>query len=87
VTRYVFGEIWARDEVPRKLRCIITLSMLVALNRQPQIKNLMRAALRSGASREEIREVTLQAAIYCGVPTAVDTTRLAMEVFDELDKA
>lgn len=82
-TRYVFGEVWTREEIPRKLRCLITLSFLVALGRQPQIKNLTRAALKLGATKDEIREVMLQAAIYCGVPAAIDGTRLAMEVFTE----
>jgi 4-carboxymuconolactone decarboxylase len=86
ITRYAWGEIWARPGLPRETRSLLTLAMLVALNRSEELRMHLRAALRNGVAREEIKEVLLQAAIYCGVPAANTAFHLAMEVFKEVDQ-
>jgi 4-carboxymuconolactone decarboxylase len=83
VTQYCWGEIWGRPGLDRRTRSIINLAMLTALNRPHEIKLHVRGALRNGVSKEEIREVFLQTAIYCGVPAALDSFRAAKEVFKE----
>lgn len=85
ITRYAWGEIWSRPGLPRHTRCLITLALMVALNRTNELKMYVRAALNVGVKREEIQEVLLQTAIYCGVPAANSAFRLADEVFAELD--
>jgi 3-oxoadipate enol-lactonase/4-carboxymuconolactone decarboxylase len=70
ITRYAWGEIWARPELDRRTRSAITLMALIALNRKRELEMHIRAALRNGLTREEIREVLLHSAIYCGVPAA-----------------
>ena len=85
ITRYAWGEIWSRPGLPRHTRCLITLALMVALNRTNELKMYVRAALHVGVKREEIQEVFLQTAIYCGVPAANSAFRLADEVFAELD--
>jgi 4-carboxymuconolactone decarboxylase len=85
ITRYAWGEIWSRSGLPRQTRSLLTLSMLVALNRGDELRMHLRAALRNGVSREEIKETLLQTAIYCGVPAANTAFHLAAEVFSELD--
>lgn len=84
VTRYCFGEIWARDQLPRDLRSMLTIAMLVALGRPHEVQVHVRGAVANGVSKEQIREVLLHAAIYCGVPAAVDGFRNATAVLDEL---
>ena len=83
VTEYCWGEIWGRDTLDRKTRSIINLAMLTALNRPHEIALHVRGAINNGLTQEEIREVFLQAAIYCGVPAAIDSFRVAQAVFDE----
>jgi 4-carboxymuconolactone decarboxylase len=73
-------------ELPRKTRSMLNLAMLSALNRPHEFKMHLRGALTNGVSREEIREILLQVAIYCGVPAAVDAFRSAREVFAEIDQ-
>jgi 4-carboxymuconolactone decarboxylase len=80
ITRYAWGEIWARPGLPRQTRSLVTLAMLVALNRGDELRLHIRAALRNGVSVEEIREVFLQCAIYCGVPAANEAFHLAEDV-------
>jgi len=80
ITRYAWGEIWTRPGLPRQTRSLITLAMLVALNRNDEFKLHVRAALNNGVKSEEIREVLLQAAIYCGVPAANSAFHIAQEV-------
>src|SRR5271170_1975515 len=70
ITRYAWGEIWSRPELPRTTRSLITLAMMVALNREEEFKMHVRAAFRNGVTQEELREVLLQSAIYCGLPAA-----------------
>jgi 4-carboxymuconolactone decarboxylase len=84
LNQYCFGEIWGRPGLDRKTRSIVTLSMLTGLNRPNQIRLHVKAAITNGVSKEEIKELFLQAAIYCGVPAAVDSFRIAREVFKEM---
>ena len=84
VNQYCFGEIWGRPGLDRKTRSIITLSMLTGLNRPNQIRAHVRGAITNGVSKKEIQELFLQAAIYCGVPAAVESFRIAKEVFQEM---
>ena len=86
ITRYAWGEIWTRPGLPRKTRSLITITMLVALNRGDELKMHIRAALHNGVTREELREVLLQTAIYCGVPAANTAFHLAEEVLSEAEE-
>src|SRR5215813_2051792 len=70
ITRYAWGEIWSRPGLPRQTRSMITLAMMVALNRNDEFRMHVRAAVRNGVTPDEIKEVLLQTAIYCGVPAA-----------------
>ena len=81
ITRYAWGEIWTRPGLPKQTRSMITLAMIVALNRPDELRMHLLAALNNGVTREEIREVLLQTAIYCGVPAANSAFHLAQEVF------
>jgi 4-carboxymuconolactone decarboxylase len=83
VTQYCWDEIWNRPGLDRRTRSLLNLAMLTALNRPHELKLHVRGALNNGVTREEIREVFLQAAIYCGVPAAIDSFRTAREVFDQ----
>ena len=84
VTRYCWGEIWTRPTFDRRTRSLVNLAMLTALNRPHEVKLHIRGAINNGLSKDEIREVFLQAAIYCGVPAAIDSFRIAREVFEEM---
>ena len=79
VTEYCWGAIWGRDDLPRKTRSLLNIAMLTALNRPHELKAHVTGALRNSATVEEIRGVLLQAAIYCGVPAALDSFRVASE--------
>lgn len=81
VTEYCWGAVWTRPGLPRKTRSLLNIGMLVALNRPHELKLHLRGAQRNGCTQAEIMEVLLQAAIYCGVPAAVDSFRIAREVF------
>lgn len=83
-TQYAWGDIWNRPGLDRKTRSLLNLAMLTALNRPHELRLHLRGALSNGATKEEIREVFLQAAIYCGVPASMDSFRTAREVFKEL---
>jgi 4-carboxymuconolactone decarboxylase len=83
-TEYCWGTIWSRPGLDRKTRSIINLAMLTALNRPHEIKLHVRAALNNGLTKQEISEIFLQTAIYCGVPAAIDSFRIAREVFKEV---
>ncbi len=80
ITRYAWGEVWSRPGLPRQTRSMITLAMMVALNRGEEFRTHVRAALSNGVTREEIKEVLLQTAIYCGVPAANAAFHAAEEV-------
>ncbi len=87
VTEYCWGAVWGREELPKKTRSMLNLAMISTLNRPHELKMHVKGAIRNGVSREEIREVFLQVAIYAGVPAAVDSFRIAREAFAELDAA
>jgi 4-carboxymuconolactone decarboxylase len=87
VTEYCWGAVWGREELPKKTRSLLNLAMISALNRPHELKLHVAGALRNGVTRDEIREVFLQVAIYCGVPAAIDSFRVAREVFNEMEKA
>src|SRR3546814_3882492 len=84
VTRYCWGDIWNRPGLDRKTRSLLNLAMLTALNRPQELRLHIKGGLNNGLSKEEIREALLQAAVYCGVPAAVDSFRSAKDVFKEL---
>ena len=86
ITRYAWGEIWTRPGLARHTRSLITLAMMVALNRGEEFRLHVRAAFNNGVTRDEIKEVLLQTAIYCGVPAANSAFQAAEEVFAELEK-
>jgi len=83
VTEYCWGAVWTRAGLPRKTRSLINLAMLTALNRPHEVRLHVRGALRNGCTADEIMEVLLQTAIYCGVPAAIDSFRVAKEVLNE----
>lgn len=86
VTEYCWGAVWGRDGLTRKTRSMLNLAMTSVLNRPHELRTHVRAALTNGVTREEIREVFLQVAVYAGVPAAVDSFRTAGEIFAELDE-
>ena len=83
ITRYAWGEIWTRPGLPRATRSLMTICMMVALNREEELKLHLRAALNNGVSPEQIKEALLQAAIYCGVPAANSAFAIAQQVLAE----
>ena len=80
LTRYAWGEIWTRPGLPKQTRSLITLALLVALNRNEEFRMHVRAALNNGVSQDQIREVLLHSAIYCGLPAANSAFHIAQEV-------
>lgn len=84
-TEYCWGHIWNRPGLDRRSRSILNLGMIAALNRGHEFKAHIRGALANGVTREELREILLQIAVYVGVPAGVDSFRLAREVFAEID--
>jgi 4-carboxymuconolactone decarboxylase len=83
ITRYAWGEVWARPGLDRRTRSCITLTALVALGRDEELAMHVRAALRNGLTPDEIKELLLQTAIYCGVPAANSAFAIAQRVLDE----
>jgi 4-carboxymuconolactone decarboxylase len=86
ITEYCWGAVWDRPGLSRKTRSLLNIAMLTALNREDEFKLHVRAAFRNGVTRDEIREVLLQTAIYCGVPAANSAFKQAREVFAAMDK-
>jgi 4-carboxymuconolactone decarboxylase len=86
ITRYAWGEIWTRPGLPRKIRSLITIAMMVAMNRTEELRLHLRAAANNGVTRKEIQEVLLQTAIYCGVPAANTAFHIAEEVLGESNR-
>jgi 4-carboxymuconolactone decarboxylase len=84
VTQYCWGDVWNRPGLDRRTRSFLNLAMLTALNRPHELKLHVRGAINNGVTKEEIKEVFLQTAIYCGVPAAIDAFRTAKEVFKEM---
>ena len=87
VTEYCWGAIWTREGLPRKTRSLLNLAMLATLNRPHELELHVRGALRNGCTKDEIREVLLQVAIYVGVPAAVDSFRIARKALADEPKA
>ncbi|MGB8206830.1 MAG: 4-carboxymuconolactone decarboxylase [Mycobacterium sp.] len=85
VTEFAWGTIWTRPGLDRRSRSMITLTALIARGRDEELALHLRAALRNGLSRDEIKEVLLQTAVYCGVPDANAAFRIAQNVFEEVD--
>jgi 4-carboxymuconolactone decarboxylase len=85
ITRYAWGEIWTREGLPRHTRSLLTIAMMVALNRSEELVLHLRAARNNGVTREQVKEVLLQTAVYCGVPAANSAFHLADKVFKEQD--
>jgi len=83
LTRYAWGEIWTRPGLDRRIRSCITVAMLVALNREEELKIHLRGALNNGVTREEIKEILLQTAVYCGIPAANSAFRVAAAVLPD----
>jgi 4-carboxymuconolactone decarboxylase len=83
VTEYCWDRVWNRPGLERKTRSMINIAMLTALNRPHELKLHIKGAIRNGVSRDEIREILLQTAIYCGVPAAIDSFRIAREALAE----
>jgi 4-carboxymuconolactone decarboxylase len=83
ITRYAWGEIWARPGLPRHTRSLLTIGLMVALNRGEELRLHLRAARNSGVTDEEIGEVLLHCAVYCGVPAANAAFQAAREVLEE----
>jgi 4-carboxymuconolactone decarboxylase len=85
VTEYCWGAIWGRPGLERRTRSMLNLAMLSALGKPHELKLHVKGAIRNGVSKDEIAEVFLQVAIYCGVPAAIDSVRVAREAFKEMD--
>lgn len=85
ITEYCWGAVWGRDTLPKKTRSMLNLAMIAALNRPHELKMHVKGALRNGVSKDEIREIFMQVAIYAGVPAGVDSFRIAREAFVELE--
>ena len=86
ITRYAWGEIWTRTALPRHTRSLLTIALMVALNRGEEFRLHVRAAFNNGVTRDQIKEVLLQCAIYCGVPAANSAFHMAEEVFVQMDQ-
>ena len=84
ITRHAWGDIWTRPGLPRHIRSLVTIAMLIGMNREGELKLHLRAAKNNGVTRDEIKEVLLQSAIYCGIPAANATFHLAEQVYDEM---
>lgn len=87
ITRHAWGEIWTRPGLSRHTRSLLTIGLMVALNRSDEFKLHVRAAFNNGVTRDEIKEVLLQCAIYAGIPAANSAFHMAEEVFAQLDGA
>jgi len=85
ITRNAWGEVWSRPGLPRHTRSLLTLAMMVALNRGDEFRMHVKAAFNNGVTRDQIKEVLLQSAIYCGVPAANSAFHIAADVFKEMN--
>jgi 4-carboxymuconolactone decarboxylase len=85
LNEYCWGTVWGREELPRKTRSMLNIAMIAILNRQHEFRAHLKGALTNGVMREEIGKILMQIAIYGGMPAAVDSFRIAREVFAEID--
>ena len=86
LNEYCWGTVWGREELPRKTRSMLNIAMIAILNRQHEFRAHLKGALTNGVTKDEIREIFMQVAIYGGVPAAVDSMRIAREAFAEVEK-
>ena len=84
ITRHAWGDIWTRPGLPRHTRSLITIAMLIGMNREGELRLHLRAAKNNGVTRDEIKEVLMQSAIYCGIPAANASFHLAESIWDEV---
>ena len=87
IAEYVWGTLWSRPGLDRRTRALINLGVLTAMGRTEEVKIYLGAAPNIGVSREDVQEVLMQTAIYCGIPAALDSFRVAQQVFNEQDAA
>jgi 3-oxoadipate enol-lactonase/4-carboxymuconolactone decarboxylase len=87
ITRYAWGDVWSRPGLDRRTRSCMTLTALIALGREHELALHLRAAIRNGLTREEISEVLIQSAVYCGIPAANSAFAVAQRVLDEPEEA
>jgi 4-carboxymuconolactone decarboxylase len=87
VTRYCFGYVWGREQLPRDIRSMLTIAMVVAMGRAWEVRVHVRGAINNGVTRDQIREIMIHAAPYCGIPAALNGLRNAAEVLDEMGVA
>ena len=87
LNEYCWGAVWGREELPRKTRSMLNIAMISILNRPHELRAHLKGALTNGVSKDEIREILMQVAIYAGVPAAVDSFRIAHEAFAEVAKS
>jgi 4-carboxymuconolactone decarboxylase len=87
VTRYCFASVWGREDLPRDIRSMLTIAMLVAMGRSHEIRVHVMGAVNNGVTRDQIREIMIHAVPYCGIPAALDGLRNAGQVLDELEAA
>ena len=87
VTKYCFAEVWGREDLPRDIRSMLTIAMLVAMGRSHEIRVHVMGAVNNGVTRDQIREIMIHAVPYCGIPAALDGLRNAGQVLDELEAA
>ena len=85
-TRYCWGDIWSRPGLDRRTRSMLNLAMIAALNRPHELKAHVKGALTNGVTKDEIKEILLQVAVYAGIPAGMDSFRVAHEVFAEMGK-
>ena len=83
INQYAYGEVWGREAIPRKMRSLLALAMTCALNRPNELRIHLRGAVKTGCTKDEIREVLLQVAIYCGIPASLEAHNMAAEIFAE----
>jgi 4-carboxymuconolactone decarboxylase len=83
INQYAYGEVWGREAIPRKMRSLLAIAMMCAANRPHEARIHIKGALTNGCTREEIQEVLLQVAIYCGIPASLDGHNIAQEIFSE----
>ena len=87
VSQYCFGEIWSLEELPRKTRSMLTMAILVALGKPNELRVHVKGAIANGVTEDEIREVLMHTAVYCGIPAGVEGFRNARQALDELEAA
>jgi len=87
ITRYAWGDIWSRPGLPKHTRSLVTIAMLVALNREDELKMHLRACFNNGVTRDELKELLMHTALYAGLPAANGAIHLAEQVFAEIDAA